>query len=162
MVALAFSGALSLAMLAVMVLDATRYLIPNSLNFALLLLFGVGAFFLPVDLPMGLVAAAVVLIIGLGLFALGLMGGGDIKLLVVLTLWTGWSLVTGHFLMLTAVLGGILVIVVLLMRMVAQVVLKGRNLPRLLTPKQPVPYGLAIAGAFLVMIWSNQIPALAH
>ncbi len=160
MVEMGFTWALTAAMLAVIISDMTRYLIPNSLNLAILGLFVCAAFFLPVGLPMGLISAAIILVIGLGLFALGLMGGGDIKLLVVLSLWTGWSMATAQFLMLTAMIGGVLVIVLLTARFLAPLVWK-REMPRLLTPKQPVPYGLAIAGAFLVMLWTKGVPPLA-
>ncbi len=152
---------LTAAMLAVIVLDTTRYVIPNSLNLALLVLWGMAAFFLPLNPLMALAAAGLVLLVGLGFFALGLMGGGDIKLLVVLTLWLGWSITALHFLMLTAIVGGALVIVLLLLRAVAAMLSRGRELPRILMPKQPVPYGIAIALAFLLLLWRGSIPALA-
>jgi prepilin peptidase CpaA len=105
-----------------------------------------------------------VLAVGLGLFTLGLMGGGDIKLLVVLTLWTGWTAATAQFIFLTAIFGGLLVVVVLLMRAVLPPLwLKLRpkhNLPRLLTRKQPVPYGIAIAAAFAWLMWTGGITGL--
>ncbi len=161
MITMGFSLALTLAMLGVVVLDASRYLIPNSLNFAILLLWLAGIYFLPIHVLPALAAAGIILLVGLGLFALGLMGGGDIKLLVVLALWTGWGTATAEFLILTAFVGGILVIVLLILRSLVQVVMKGRNLPRILIHKQPVPYGLAIAGAFLLVLWQHHIPALA-
>ncbi len=160
MIAMGFSLALTFAMLGVVVMDASRYLIPNSLNFAILLLWAAGVYFLPIHPLMAAAAAGLVLFVGLGFFALGLMGGGDIKLLVVLTLWAGWGMPTVDFLILTAFVGGVLVILLLLARAIAQAVVRGRNLPRILIAKQPVPYGLAIAGAFLLMLWQHQIPAL--
>lgn len=161
MLALGFTLALTVAMAAVVLYDSTRYLIPNPLNGAILLLWLIGIFFLPIDPWMSLAAAAVVLVVGLGFFALGLMGGGDIKLLVVLTLWTGWSMLTVHFLMLTAIMGGVLVVVMLVLRAAGQTLLRGHTLPRFFTPKQPVPYGLAIAAAFLLLLWRGMIPALS-
>lgn len=160
MVIMGFSIALTLAMVAVVLLDSTRYLIPNSLNIAILLLWMGGIFFLPIDILMALAAAALVLLVGIGLFALGLMGGGDIKLLVVLTLWTGWGMQSVHFLMLTAIMGGVLVILLLPLRAISSAIMKGQSLPRILTAKQPVPYGLAIAAAFLLMLWRGMIPAI--
>lgn len=156
-----FIWALTAAMGAVIWLDITRYLIPNLLNLALLLLWVAGAFLLPVDVLWALAAAGLMLLVGLALFGMGLMGGGDIKLLVVLTLWTGWSAATGQFLMLTAIIGGVLVMVMLVLRALGQAVAKGRNLPRFLMPKQPVPYGLAIAGAFMVLLWRGAVPPLS-
>lgn len=160
MVVMGFAIALMAAMAAVILLDATRYLIPNSLNFAILLLWGCGIFFLPVNILMALAAAGIVLLVGLGFFALGLMGGGDIKLLVVLTLWLGWGMQTVHFIMLTAILGGVLVIILLILRAVLAAMSQGRELPRIFTTKQPVPYGIAIAAAFLFMLWQGTVPMI--
>lgn len=159
--AMGFSVVLTLAMAAVIWLDVTRYLIPNGLNGFIAFLWVCALFFLPIDPLMSLAAAAIVLAVGLGVFALGLMGGGDIKLLVVLTLWTGWGITSAHFLMLTAIAGGALVMLILPLRLCAGVIWRGKELPRLLTQKQPVPYGLAIAAAFLILMWRGAIPALA-
>ena len=147
-------------MAAVVVTDAARYVIPNTLNLFLLLLYPFAAYMLGLNWPWALLAAAIALLIGMGIFALGLMGGGDIKLLVVLVLFTGWNLSTAHFLFLTGICGGLLVLVVLLARWVLPPLFKGRELPRLLTRKQPVPYGIAIAAGFLVVLWTGQIPGL--
>lgn len=163
-VAQLFMIALSACMAWVVISDASRYIISNILNGIVLGLYVLAIFFLPVAPLPALAAAALLLVLGLGFFALGLMGGGDIKLLVVLTLWTGWSMATAQFIFLTAISGGLLVIVVLILRaIVPPLLLKAnptRNLPRLLTRKQPVPYGIAIAFAFLWLMWTGGIPAL--
>ncbi len=155
---------LAVLMLIVIVHDTVRYTIPNTLNLAVLALYGVAIFFLPIHPLSGLAAAGLTLFIGLGIFALGLMGGGDIKLLVVLTLWTGWIKLTLQFVFLTAIFGGLLVILVLLLRAIAPMLFSrkspGTGLPRLLTRGQPVPYGVAIALAFLYMLLIGGIPGL--
>lgn len=165
LIPLAFMLALSGCMLWVVVSDARRYIISNALNLTVLGLFVLGAFLLPVAVLPALAMAGLMLALGLGLFAIGVMGGGDIKLLTVLSLWTGWGLTTFQFLFLTALMGGLLVLILLPLRAVLPPLwLKAnsaRNLPRLLTRKEPVPYGLAIAGAFLLMLWTNQVPVLA-
>lgn len=157
--------ALSGLMLWVIVSDAVRYTIPNLLNGAILVLYGAALLLLPgLDPLMALVAAALMLAVGLGLFALGLMGGGDIKLLVVLTLWTGWGMATLQLLFLTAVFGGVLVLLLLALRVVVPPLwLRLRpthTLPRVLGRKQPVPYGIAIAVAFAWMLWTGSIAGL--
>ena len=156
---------LTLLMVWVIVSDTVRYIIPNTLNIAIILLFALAAFFLPIDPLASLAAAGLVLLVGLAFFALGLMGGGDVKLLFALTLWTGWSQATVNFLVMTAVAGGILVILVLLLRFIVPPIMFRANpirpIPRLLTRKQPVPYGIAIAAAFLFLLWNQGVPVLA-
>lgn len=158
--------ALSACMVWVVISDAWRYIIPNTLNLLIIALYALGSVFLPVDPLMALVAAVTMLAVGLGLFALGLMGGGDIKLLVALTLWTGWSMASPQFIFLTAIFGGVLVLMILPLRVVLPPLwLKLRptkNLPRLLTKKQPVPYGIAIAAAFSYLMWTNSVPGLQY
>jgi prepilin peptidase CpaA len=161
-----FALALSACLLWVVISDARHYIISNALNLTILGLYVLAAILLPIKtwLP-DTGTALLVLGVGLGIFALGLMGGGDVKLLVVLSLWTGWHEATLQFLFLTAIMGGLLVVVVLLMR----ALLPGfwpknaegkRTLPRLLTRKEPVPYGIAIAAAFAWMLWTGMVPSL--
>ncbi len=158
---LAFGLILTLAMFAVIVFDARHYIIPNALNLGIFALYPFAAFLLALPWPMALLAGAIVLVVGLAIFSLGLMGGGDIKLLAVLSLYTGWGIATPQFIVLTALFGGLLVAVVVALRLIAPVIAGGRNLPRLLLPKQPIPYGLAIAGAFLFMLWTGQVPGIS-
>ena len=161
-----FLIALSICMVWVVISDARHYVISNLLNAVLLGLYVLAALVLPLHPLSAVAAAAAVMVIGLGLFALGLMGGGDIKLLAVLSLWTGWSAATPRFIFLTTLAGGILVVVVLLMRAALPPLwirlCPKRNLPRLLTRKQPVPYGIAIAGAFAWLLWTGQVAGLHH
>lgn len=156
-IALIFAGLLAVLMLVVMVLDIRHYIIPNTLNLSLLVLYAFGAYFLQIEWPMALLAAGLMLIVGIAFFSLGLMGGGDIKLLVALTLWTGWDMPTAHLLMLTAILGGCLALVILLARAAVR---SKEDLPRVLRPKQPIPYGVAIAVAFLLLLWRGEVPGL--
>lgn len=160
-----FAYALSACMAWVVITDASRYIISNAINGILLAIFIAGCVVLHLAPLPAIGAAAVVLAVGLGLFALGLMGGGDIKLLVVLSLWTGWHEATIQFIFMTAIAGGVLVFIVLILRAVlAPIWLKAapnKNLPRLLVKKQPIPYGIAIAGAFAWMLWTNMIPGIS-
>lgn len=157
-----FAIALSLLMLWVVVSDASRYVIPNTLNGCLLLLYVVACLALPINPLPALGAVGIVLVVGFGLFALGLMGGGDVKLLVALSFWTGWSMTSVMLFFLTAIFGAALVALVGLMRLTLPSfwVKRGKPLPRLLTRKQPIPYGLAIAVAFLFQLWMGMVPGL--
>ena len=155
---------LTLALLAVIVVDATHYIIPNTLNLALLAMTMLAMVWLPFVPLTALAAAGLVLAVGLCLFALGLMGGGDVKLLAVLTLWTGWSIATIQFLFLTAIAGGVLVVIILLLRAIVPPILfrsdPARVIPDLFMRGKPVPYGLAIAAGFLWMLWMGLVPVL--
>lgn len=145
-------------MAVVVMVDATKYVIPNALNLFLLGLYPFAAYLLGLDWPMALLAAGIALAIGMGIFAFGFMGGGDIKLLAVLVLFTGWDTSSINFLFLTGLCGGLLVFAVLFLRFLLPPLFRGRELPRLLRRKQPVPYGIAIAAGFLVVLWTGQIP----
>ncbi len=161
-----FLYALTFAMGLVILFDITRYVIPNTLNLALLALYPIAVYLLGLDWVMALAAAGIVLFIGLIIFSLGIMGGGDVKLLVVLTLWIGWSPTVFQFFVMTAIFGGALVVVVLLARFllapVWQRLSRKKNLPRILQAKQPVPYGIAIALAFLMVAHTEQVAAFTQ
>ena len=106
--------------------------------------------------------AAAVFLVGAVLFARGFLGGGDVKLLAAATLWAGPA-DTPALLVLTGVLGGALALF-LLMPFGAQLVAAGRTL---LTPSSAssaehapaaaVPYGVAIAGAALIVTLSPHL-----
>lgn len=73
--------------------DVATFRIPNTLNLVFLALFPVAALLapVPVDWLWHLAAFGLMFVIGLGLFALRLFGGGDVKLLIVVALWLGWD-----------------------------------------------------------------------
>lgn len=160
-----FTVALLCAMAAVIVSDVVRYTIPNWLNGVILVLYLVAICFLPAEPLWALLAASMVFALGLVSFSFGFMGGGDVKLLFVLMLWTGWSEASLEFIFMTAIIGGVLVIGVIMLRNIVPFIFKKRftedRLPRLLRDKEPVPYGLAIAGAFLLVLLNGHIAMLS-
>jgi prepilin peptidase CpaA len=157
---------LGAAMLIVIVSDTLRYIIPNWLNLGILLAYVLAAVLLPSQPLWSVAAASLVLLFGLGSFSLGLMGGGDVKLLTVLVLWTGWTISTLSFLFLTAIAGGVLVVIVLMARVLIPPFLRRNHpekpLPRILARKQPVPYGIAIALAFLWVMYLEAVRVHPH
>lgn len=164
-VSLGVAVGLSLLMLAVIYLDATRYIIPNWLNGAILLLYP--AFLLlnggGISIGSGLIMAGVLFAFGFLVFWLGLMGGGDVKLLTVLGLWTGFGYAGLGFVIYTTLYGGLLAAVVLAIRGVIRVMSTPEyhdTLPRILRRKEPVPYGLAIAFGFLTVLWLGVVPGV--
>jgi prepilin peptidase CpaA len=138
--------------------DLLTMRISNKLVIALALGFVVVALVAQLPLEqflMHLACAAVVLAVAFGLFALRWIGGGDAKLAAATTLWLGFGL-TLPYLVYAALLGGVLTLVILLLRRMPIEVWTVRMpwLERLHNPKQGVPYGIALAIAGL-LTYSN-------
>ena len=91
--------------------------------------------------------ATVTFIILAGMFALRVMGGGDVKLLTALALWIEpeWFL---RLLIVMALAGGVLTIV-----------LGAWHVARRQREKLAVPYGVAIAGAGLWVLAAQYLPS---
>ena len=119
------------------VTDIRWRIIPNPLNLAVALLapvfwWSAGVELWP-DVAMRIAAALVVFGLFAGLFYMGGMGGGDVKLAGALALWFG-VMTTVKFLVLTSLAGG----VVSLITLIAHRRSKAEGKPE-------VPYGVAIA-----------------
>ncbi len=134
--------------------DLTTMRIPNWLSGSVIVGFCPAA--LAVGLPLDVVAlnggvAVVALLIGMGLFALRVIGGGDAKLIAAACLWLGPAAVV-PFIVYTAVFGGMLSIGLMVARRDAAPHLAGAPgwVQTLLTSKGDIPYGIAIcAGALM-------------
>ena len=89
--------------------DISERRLPNRLTGALAALYPVYVLVspTPVAWPAALGLAFVVFVIGLGLFARELIGGGDVKLLAVLSLWAGPEQFV-WFMLVTTLAGGAL------------------------------------------------------
>jgi len=150
---------LLIAMLAVIYFDATRFIIPNWLVGGLLLLYPLAVYIssAPVAWQTDLLGMLGAFAIGYVIFALRLMGGGDVKLIIVLSLWVGVTKLA-DFGFYFALLGGVMSLVILILRKIMPHI-TSKKLPRVLRDKEPVPYGLAIAGAFLILLNNGQISA---
>lgn len=139
--------------------DFRRYMIPNRLTAALCLLWP-AYFALAPSLWGGLAAlgsALAVFVVGALLFARGFVGGGDVKLLAAAALWAGPH-ATPSLLLVTALLGGAFGLA-LLSPVGAHLLAAARSLfgppvpgPEIGSSATPVPYGVAIAGAALIVI----------
>jgi prepilin peptidase CpaA len=146
--------------------DVTSFTIPNWISLAL-----VGAF-VPAALALGLPLSAVglhlgvgvaALVLGMAMFALRWIGGGDAKLFAAAALWMGWP-AAGAYGVWTAICGGGLALALLSLRAtwLRPYVLAGPAwFSRLAEPDESVPYGLAIAvGALLAFPQSPFMKAL--
>ncbi len=153
MLALAVFGG---AMVIGAVSDLHRYEIPNQVSIAVAVAFvpaawagGLGL----LDILAGIGIGVGCMVIGIGLFAINIFGGGDVKLLAAGAIWAGWEGLASY-LFLVAVAGGILSL--------ALIVFRRLRLPARLdgiawinaihTPGNSVPYGVAIAAGSLVLL----------
>ena len=135
--------------------DATSYTIPNWLSAAAVLSFFPAALAAGLPLPLlGLSVAVGVagLVLGMAMFALRWVGGGDAKLLAAAMLWLGWPAV-GPFLLVTALAGGGLALALLNLRadwLRAYLPAGPAWVERLRQSDADVPYGVAIAVGALI------------
>lgn len=145
--------------------DATRYIIPNWLNGFILVLYIPFAFLAPeLDWLSGIYAFLIVFICSYPLFYFNLVGGGDVKLLCVLALWCGLNQILLQFIVYTGLLGGLLSLLLLGIRPLAAWLgskfERPLPIPKVLTYGQPIPYGLAITIAFLILLWNGSVPGI--
>jgi prepilin peptidase CpaA len=135
--------------------DLLTMTIPNSLSFALLAAFG--GFALAVALPWEVVAlhtaaGALILVTCFAMFAVGWIGGGDAKLAAATAVWLGFDKIV-EYLLIACVAGGVLSVAIILFRTtpLPSFALGWTWLSRLHDRKNGVPYGIALAGAALIV-----------
>lgn len=97
--------------------------------------------------------AAIVLTCGIGFFAVGLVGGGDVKLAASTSLWLGWEH-TLPYLVMASFMGGVLTILIVVARtkVLPAALCKVQWIARLHHKEKDVPYGIAL-GPAAVMIY---------
>jgi prepilin peptidase CpaA len=97
-------------------------------------------------------AGLIMLLVGFAMFSRGWIGGGDAKLMAAAALWLGCdSLLV--YLVWTALLGGGLALLLLTYRRLLPPLWLARQTwaMRLHDPKEGIPYGIALAGAGLLV-----------
>jgi len=150
---LALIGALAALLIAAAITDLRSRIISNRLNLAVALLAPVWWLACGLDLWPGmavqLLVGAVVFALFAGMFALGMMGGGDVKLLGALALWFPWQAVMS-LIVLMGLLGGAVTLVT---------VIHHRMSKRLGQPE--IPYGVAISLAALWLLGERYINQFA-
>lgn len=164
---LIIAAILTILLLLVVYFDVTEFIIPNWINFTILALYPI--FLLVTPEPIEWWWSFVVFLgffgIGILIFTLNIMGGGDVKLLIALSIWIGWqpeSLLVFGFLV--AISGGVLALLLIVGRLVlisiGSKMKKPPTFPKLLRWGEPLPYGVAIAYAFGYMLWQDRILGL--
>ena len=150
----ALGGLLALLLLAAAWGDLKTRTIPNGLNIAIAVLAPLWwwAHGLPLwpDVAWQIGLALAVFALFAGAFAIGMMGGGDVKMIGALALWLPpWGL--GRMLVVMALGGGVLTILV-----AAEHRLRRRE------GRPEIPYGVAIAAAGLFVIANDILTTSGH
>ncbi len=134
--------------------DLFTMTIPNRVSAILLVAFFMVAPFAGLAFPMigmHLLAGLIVFAGCFTLFALNVMGGGDAKLLTASAVWFGYNNSLFEFLLYVSIFGGLLTILILIMRKQENTILaSGIPVPPLLFTAKKIPYGIAIGlGGFI-------------
>jgi prepilin peptidase CpaA len=141
---LALLGVLAALLITAAITDLRSRIISNRLNMAVASLAPLWWLASGLDLWPGmavqLLVAVIVFSLFAALFAMGMMGGGDVKLLGALALWFPWQALLS-LIVLMAILGGLVTIVT---------VIHHRMTKRLGQPE--IPYGVAISIAALWLL----------
>jgi len=141
--AMAFAGAM----------DLLTMTIPNRISMVLVVVFGIAAVMTGMSwagVANHIGAGLLMLTIGIGMFALGWLGGGDAKLLAATALWIGFDHLI-PYLLLAGIAGGVLAIAILMYRSIMPPLWLARQewAMRLHAARGGIPYGIALAAAGL-------------
>ena len=147
-----------LVLLAAALSDVVTYRIPNYLVLALVAAFFVaaGIHYAQTNWLSHIGAALGCLVVGFALYQFRQIGAGDVKLLAAVALWAGTSGMIALLLFMS--ISGLLALPLILFSrfLVAKAQAENRwkwSVPRVLTKRQGVPYGVAIAlGGILTII----------
>lgn len=134
--------------------DLTTMKIPNWISGLLILGFtpaALAAGMGPVEIAQGFGVGAAALALGMLMFALNWIGGGDAKLMAATCLWMGLS-GSVVFLVWTGLFGGLFCVALIFARsnMRPLAMVGPQWAARLLEPKGDIPYGVAIAAGALM------------
>lgn len=136
--------ALGALLIAAAITDLRARIISNRLNLAVAALapfwWLANGYALWPDMAVQLLVGAAIFTLFAALFALGMMGGGDVKLLTALALWFPWQAILS-LVVLMALLGGVVTLVT---------VIHHKMTHRLGQPE--IPYGVAISLAALWLL----------
>lgn len=148
--------------------DLLTMLIPNRISLALVAGFAVLActgLMSVEEIGLHLGAAALVLTVTFGLFAFGVIGGGDAKLAAATALWLGFDGLV-DYLLVASLLGGGLTLAILAARShpLPQAAARLPFVLHLHDAKTGIPYGIALAGAALLVfpqtiVWARALSA---
>lgn len=155
MLEIAFATIFPAAMAFAGTMDLFTMTIPNKISIFLVVSFFIVAPFAGLgltDVAIHVATCAGVLAIGIFMFWMNWIGGGDAKIFAAASLWFGWEHL-GEFAIMTAIIGGVLTLGILAFRITPMpaAVLRFPWIERLYTTNVGVPYGIAIAIAALMI-----------
>lgn len=131
--------------------DLLTMTIPNRLSVILIASFLLIAPFAGLSLQdtlMHLAGGGIVFAACFALFAFGIMGGGDAKVLAASALWFGFDQSLLVYVIYVSVFGGLLSMAIISMRLQHNLIIAyGIPMPHTLMHKKKVPYGIAIGAA---------------
>lgn len=144
------------------IFDFLTLKIPNWLTAGVAVLFFPASLIMGLhisDYPVHLASAAIMLAVGFGLYAVGLFGAGDAKLMAAAALWFGWP-ASMPFVVYTVLAGGVLSLALLAWSLVkVDQEIRGHSWIAHFNKFKPnVPYGVAIAAGALIAyphLWST-------
>jgi prepilin peptidase CpaA len=141
--AMAFAGAM----------DLLTMTIPNRISIGLVIAFVAAAIVVPLgwaEIASHVGAGFLMLVIGIAMFSLGWLGGGDAKLLAAAALWFGFEGLV-QYLVVVTIAGGALALIILGYRSLAPPLWLYRQewAMRLHAKTGGIPYGIALAAAGL-------------
>ncbi|HFB2048103.1 MAG: prepilin peptidase [Hyphomicrobiaceae bacterium] len=141
------------AMVLASMLDLFTMTIPNKISIVLLVSFIIFAPLTGMDWNQflaHLVIASVILTIGILLFALGTVGGGDAKLLAVASLWIGYDFPT--YMLFVTLAGACLSVAIILYRSILPPfwLVDVKWAMRLHNKKEGIPYAIALTTGALI------------
>lgn len=110
------------------------------------------------DIGMHLLAGATVFAVCFSLFAFGIMGGGDAKILTASAIWFGMNESLVIYILYVSVFGGLLTLGILFLRANHNLLIVSRvPLPETLLHNKKVPYGISIGAAAFVAFPSSPL-----
>jgi len=141
--------------------DIVSMTIPNWISLALLGLFVVTAPLIGLSwaqFGIHIIIGFAALILTIGMFALGWIGGGDAKLFAAAALWMGWPDVLAYTLV-SALAGGVLTVFLLFARKTAlpPFFYAQKWSARLLKKGGDVPYGVALCAGALYLFPQSEL-----
>lgn len=145
--------------------DFLEMTIPNWIPTLLIVMFFASCPFIELtlaEISWHIAAALVVFAACFALFAINVMGGGDAKLLTAVALWYGFNGSLLHFLVYTGYLGGLLTILIILLRANwDKLATVGIRLPETMMAARKIPYAIAIGAAGLLTYPNSPLVAAA-